>query len=210
VKKLDILCDMDSIVVDLMGPWLARYNEKFGKSVKLADVDHWDFMSTPDYYTILNEPGFFRHLPALPGALEGVEKLLSAGHNVVLVTASGPDPASDKIAWMRQYAPCFKNRMIITEAKTLKAAIGGDVLIDDGPHNMEAFKQRWPKSLVVGIEYPYNKKSYEKGHCDFMLYDCFDTERAWRHINIVVREYAENLHDRVTPSWRERHAESAA
>src|SRR5882672_4340257 len=163
MKKLTVLVDMDSITVDLMGPWLDAYNTKVraptSPVLKLENITTWDMHKlvpeTFAIYKIIEEPGFFRHLPALPGALAGIQALLAAGHDPFLLTAASGNAPSDKAHWVLQYADFLKDRMIITHGKTPKGLITGNVLIDDGPHNISGFRKANPKAFITGIEYAY-------------------------------------------------------
>jgi 5'(3')-deoxyribonucleotidase len=124
---------MDSITVDLMGPWLDAYNSKVRRPTspvfKVENITNWDMHTlvpeTFEIYKIIEEPGFFRNLPAIPGAIEGIKKLLDAGHEVFLVTAASLYAPSDKSFWVMERAPFMKNRLIITHAKTPKHMIQG-------------------------------------------------------------------------------------
>jgi 5'-nucleotidase len=196
VKKLDILCDMDCIVVDLMGPWIERWNARGGRQVKMEEINVWNTASLfgKEFSDVIDEPGFFRHLPALPGALDGLQQLLADGHNVVLVSACSERAASDKIAWIKEYAPFMKDRAFISVGKTPKVQVEGHILIDDGPHNLVAYQEKRTEAITLSIEWPYNISDPQMDKLDQHRHlNCGswqDTKFAWSMILAAVREEA--------------------
>jgi 5'-nucleotidase len=213
-KKLTVLVDMDSITVDCLGPWVAAYNEKIraptSPILKVEDITNWDMHTlVPEkfkIYDIISEPGFFRHLPPLPGALEGIKALIDAGHDAFLLTAASGNAPSDKAHWVLDTAPFLKDRMIITHGKTPKGLIRGDVIIDDGPHNLISFRESNPNAFVTGIAYNYMTPK-ARAVADFLV--PFTDPEAWPKIVAAVQQYAEGacfcagmFHDQQCPKWR--------
>jgi 5'(3')-deoxyribonucleotidase len=143
-----IILDLDEVVVDLLGPWLETYNQRFGDSLKTSDVTSWDIRThvLPSAYTdvmeILREPGFFAGLPARPGAIDGVGRLVTTpGHDITIATApSGPDSARAKIEWVTRHL----GHLGFNETDVVlihdKALLRGDVIIDDRPKYLESFQ----------------------------------------------------------------------
>ncbi len=77
-------------------------------------------------------PGFFRNLPVLPGAKEGVAALL-ANENLDVyigskITSKVPGCASEKVEWIKEHFPGLLKRMMLVCDKGL---LRGDILIDD-------------------------------------------------------------------------------
>lgn len=105
--------------------------------------------------------GAYLSMPAIPGALDAVRSLIGMGYEVWLATkppTGVPHAYSDKVAWVLEYLPELKRRIIITHDKGL---LGGpdDFLCDDRPHkaNCEAFTgtllrfvdgYHWPEALA--------------------------------------------------------------
>lgn len=151
---------MDAILVDLLNPWLATYNQEKGANLKIEDL--WCFDPSkcvspedPSIYEIIERPGWFRNLKPLPGALEAVEKLVLNNECFIVSTPSAASCSyMDKIDWLAEHLPKFdRNHILLTGAKYL---IEGDVLIDDSPKNANEYRKHHPKAKIVGIKYPYN------------------------------------------------------
>lgn len=193
MKRLDVVCDMDCIVVDLMNPWLALWNMRGGRQVGMEEITIWNTAALfgKAFSDVIDEPGFFRHLPALPGALAGLLSMLNDGHNVTLVSACSERAASDKIAWIKEYAPFMKDRAFLSVGKTLKAQVEGDVLIDDGPHNLVAYQEKRPDALTICVEYPYNVSDPQMSKLNRGRHaDCGswrDPAHAWSRILSAVK-----------------------
>lgn len=194
-KKLTILQDMDSITVDLMGPWLDDYNSQVRRPaspvLKIEDIHSWDLHKLVpeglDIYKVIEQQGFFRHLPDLPGAIEGTQELLDDGHDAILLTAGSNCAPSEKAAWVMEHMPFMKNRLIITHARTPKEIIYGDVLIDDGPHNISGFRKNNPEAFITGLEYPYTTVAKSDAN---VLFDYRDPAAGWKGMVAAIKAYA--------------------
>ncbi len=151
---------MDGVLCDLAGKWFALYNKEHHDHIDLAHMPEWGphlyAKKGKAIYRYLSRPGFFRDLAPLPGAIDGVNRLLEAGFDVVIVTAAR-NGQRDKRLWVEEHLPFLDTRNLIFAHR--KELIRGDVLFDDAPHNLTAFA---PYGLAVAMAYPYNQ-SYE-GH----------------------------------------------
>lgn len=177
-----IICDLDSIVFDVMTPWLDEVNRRFGDNLTIADIDSWNWHEKSrggfKIYDIIAEPGFFRNLKPLDGAIEGVRKLIERGHDVFIVSACDtPFAAAEKVESVREHLPFISNRRLIFAHE--KHLLNADCIIDDGPHNAEAYRVVHPDSKILTIGYPYNQ-----GHpaYDVISGDWRDTKAAWEGI----------------------------
>jgi 5'(3')-deoxyribonucleotidase len=105
-----ICIDMDGIVADLLTKWLRVYNDEWNDDLTIADIQTWE---THDYvnpdlgrgiYQLIERAGFFDDLAPISGAIEGVTKLVEAGHEVVLATAAASgDSARAKVEWVQTH-----------------------------------------------------------------------------------------------------------
>ena len=152
-----ILVDMDDTIERLLAELVRRTNRKYNQQVAVEDVTDWDMAPAFEGVTkrqILDrmyEPDFWKSVEPVPGAAEALKHFMDEGHEVYIVTATEMEHVTDK---MRDLLfRCFPflswDQVIITGSKQL---IRGDVLIDDGIHNLEGGEYK--KILFTR---PYNR-----------------------------------------------------
>ena len=152
-----ILVDMDDTIERLLEELVNRANRKYHQNVAVEDVTDWAIAPAFEGITkrqildAMNAPGFWLDVEPIPGAAEALKHFMDEGHEVYIVTATEPEHVTDK---MRDLLfRCFPflswKQVIITCNKQL---IRGDVLIDDGIHNLEGGDYR--KILFTA---PYNR-----------------------------------------------------
>lgn len=149
-----ILVDMDGVLCNLVGKWFAVYNREYGDQICLDDLDQWGphriARAGKAVYKYLSQPGFFRDLEPIDGAIDGVRTLLAKGHDVVIVTAARRGHR-DKLDWLAQHLPFLpRDNVVFAHRKEL---VRGDLLFDDAPHNLQAFA---PYGIPVAMAYRYN------------------------------------------------------
>jgi len=132
---MQIIMDMDEVIVDFLDPLLVEYSKKVGFGGYLSRNDITQYYLTSTMREIFKKEGFFVALPPLPGAIEGMRKLKSSGHDVVVATSpSGlPHIALEKMVWFRIWLPEFVEHMHITDRKD---RLIGDIIVDDAPHHL--------------------------------------------------------------------------
>ena len=153
-----LLIDMDSVIVDLMTEWFQRYSQAYDDDLTVDSILCWQ---TEKYvkpecgakiYDFLDEPGLFRHLKPLPGAIETLKRL-SEDFDILIVTASRTHAYTEKEQWVEEHLPFIGKRNLIFSHR--KDMIRGDVLFDDAPPNLRAFAATG--RLAVAMDYPYNR-----------------------------------------------------
>lgn len=150
-----LLVDMDGVLCNLIEKWFARYNAEYGDQIHVDALEAWGphriAKAGRSVYKYLSQPGFFRDLKPIPGAIEGVRTLLERGHEVVVVTAA-KNGHRDKAEWLREHLPFLPpENLVFTHRKEL---VRGDLLFDDAPHNLEAFAKY---GVAVAMAYRYNQ-----------------------------------------------------
>lgn len=190
-EKLTILCDMDSISADLQRSWYGAYNEEYDDSITVDDILTWDThkyvkkecgKAIYKYFT----PELFRNLKPIVGAIEGLRRLVNAGHQVIFLTHSPVGCRDVKEAWAKEHFP-FVSEMICANSKYL---INGDVLIDDSPKNIIEYRQHHPNTNIFTIAYPYNEEV--ESLTDLRLGSWRDTEVAWAGFVEAIEEITFN------------------
>lgn len=157
-KRMTIFVDMDSTVVEIFERWLGEYNDLTKDNLTVDDLTTWHTHNHARHgrriYEPLQRKGFFRNLPAIPGAIESLEIL--ARENDVVITSSAlyPSNFSEKVEWVRENLPFVPEVNIALTG--LKHLLRGHVIIDDAPHVAELFRRENPGAFVAGIEHPYN------------------------------------------------------
>lgn len=143
-----ILVDMDDVLEQLVAGWVAYINHKFGTDTKAEDVKDWDIslafptLTKEQVYCPEFDDDFWDWVKPMPGADEALRKLIADGHEIIVVTASYYQTLKAKMdRVLFRYFPYlnFEKNVIITFNKQL---IDGDVLIDDGPHNLTGGRYR--------------------------------------------------------------------
>ena len=139
---MTILIDMDDTIESLLKAWVRGVNSKYGRSVFYEEIDSWDVsLAYPgptheQVYAVPLEKGFWKTVEPIPGAAEAIQRFMAAGHEVFIVTATPYESVTEKMSdLLFRYFPFLSwKQLIITSRKQL---IRGDVLIDDGVHNLE-------------------------------------------------------------------------
>jgi len=148
--------DCDGILSDLMPYWLSFYNSDYGDNIQPKDCTVWETHSVvkPEcgvkVYDYLKRPGFWRYLPLMPGAAEGVKALATMGHEVVVVTDTPPEGVADRLSWLQEHFPVIpRSNFVITRRKDL---VSVDLLVDDSPQHI-----RRARGAALLFDHPYNQ-----------------------------------------------------
>lgn len=109
----------------------------------IVDFDGFKAASGLSGDEIKRLPGAYLEMRPMPGAIEAVRSLIGMGYEVWIATkppTGVPHAYADKAAWVLQYLPELKRRIILTHDKGLLGT-AEDFLIDDRPHkaNCERF-----------------------------------------------------------------------
>lgn len=142
MRHLTILVDMDDTIENLAEAWVAYLNARHQTSTNLSDITDWDIskafptLTKEQVYAPLFEDAFWSWVKPMEGASEALQKLIADGHTVLIVTTSNYQTLAAKMEQVLfHYFPFLTwNDVIITAHKQL---IKGDVLVDDGIHNLE-------------------------------------------------------------------------
>jgi len=142
--QLTLLVDLDGVMADFEGQRFKVLKDRGLPAVPPADVT--DFYGTQAYSTrfgkagaraareVTTEPGFFRNMRPIEGALEGFAKLESRGHIVRICSKpleAHPNCTAEKVEWVREHLGRrhAERALIIKE----KSKVEADALIDDRP-----------------------------------------------------------------------------
>lgn len=156
---MKIIVDLDGVVCDFFKPLIEEYNNITNEGITVDTFQEWemgDFVKDKaTLYKIFQTPGFFYNLLPIAGSLEALKELKGLGHQLCVVTSpTGPTSANEKISWLKKYLPDLP--YLIGKEKQWVTA---DMLIDDGPHNAEAYRKEHTNAHILGPTYPYNNVS---------------------------------------------------
>ena len=178
-----ILVDMDDALEQLLKAWVNGVNEKYNRCVSCDEIISWDVsaaypgLSHEQVYSIPMQSGFWSTVEPVDGAAEVLKHFIAEGHEVFIVTATACDSVSEKMndLLFRYYPFLSWEQVIITSRKQM---IRGDVLIDDGVHNLEGGE--FTKILMTA---PHNKAYDAEGHGMIRV-------NNWYEIKEVIDELA--------------------
>lgn len=140
MNHLRILFDADDVAETLVQGWVNILNEQYGTSVSLEDVTDWDIslafptLTKKQIYGVLQDERLWANLQPIPGAQEYLQRLHDEGHELYMVTATDYRTCRVKIERILELFPFLDAEHIIIAHH--KQMVMGDVLIDDGPHNL--------------------------------------------------------------------------
>ena len=154
---MTILVDMDDTIEQLLKALVNRANERFHRSVSVEDVTDWSIVCAfpgiekKQILDFMREPDFWKDVEPVPGAAEALKHFMDEGHQVYIVTATESEHVNEKMKGvLYKYFPFISwDHVIVTSRKQM---IRGDILIDDGIHNLEGGEYR--KILFTA---PYNR-----------------------------------------------------
>ena len=125
MKKLTILIDMDDTLEDLLGAWVSYLNTQYGTNVHKEDIRQWDIsvafpsLSKTQVYEPILLDDFWKTVQPKDGAVEVVQKLISDGHRIYVVTASAYETLRTKMedVLFRYFSFLSWGDVIITSCK---------------------------------------------------------------------------------------------
>jgi len=184
-----ILIDLDSIAADLNAKWLPAYNAKHLQNITVDDLHDYDMRAVEpnhraDLFDMLKVPGFYKDLPIIDGAYEAIREL-RRNHEVRLISAPmSTHGFSEKAEWVEEYLQ-VDHRCLMIMPGSDKHWVQADVIIDDKPKTLLAFKAAQPRIKAITIGYPYNR--FVRDSIDLWAEDYRDTKAAWKQIVDYLR-----------------------
>ena len=158
-----LLIDQDNVLSDFETGFRQAWTAKGHDQPALPPEQRRNFHLMDDYpahlaaevEAIYNTPGFFRDMPPMPGALDGIRAMREAGHEVRICTSplmKYRHCVTEKYEWVEQHLGAeFVRLVILTRDKTL---VHGDILVDDKPQVTGAHVPSWRHVLY---DQPYNR-----------------------------------------------------
>lgn len=113
--------------------------------------------------TMVDGEGFYRAIPVVEGAQEGVEALLSAGHQIVICSKPhDPSPSCEpeKKAWLAEHFPMLASEYVFTNNKSYAYGGRNAILLDDAIKAEQVAEATW-EPVTFGV--PFNRPGSEYG-----------------------------------------------
>lgn len=162
---MEIVCDVDDVVLDLSTEWYRRYNAEFGDDLTRARVKTWDthLYVKPEcgkqIFKYLQDPDLYDNVQAVEGAVAGIAQLRAWGHQVTFATRCTYGMVDQKARRLEQLGFItpdphggLPDELVVISKKNL---LRGDLLIDDGAHNIKAWVQDTKRRAIMPA-YPHN------------------------------------------------------
>ena len=167
-KKLTIYLDLDEVICKLL--------DKYDKNLKPNDIKTY---SLSQYIgekgiEILKQPGFFRMLEPIEGAIETIRKLLDEEHNIFIISSPMNEYSIfEKYLWVKENLPFFdvRNLILVGNKGELLSRINGEdsILLDDCPEYISKFNgvsvvmdREYNRELVVGVDCDYRVNEWSE------------------------------------------------
>ncbi len=154
---MTILVDADGVLENLTSEILSLLNEKYGTDVKFENMREWGFsnafpeLTREQIASAEREETLYERIRPISGAPDYLKKLMDEGNSVYIVTNTPYEAVSFKMKKvMERFFPFLPWENFIITAK--KQMIRGDVLIDDGIHNLVGGEYR-----KILFDAPYNR-----------------------------------------------------
>jgi len=156
MKKLRILVDLDDVLNNLLECWVKLLNQRYYLNAKAEDSRVWNVqgifptLTKEEVYRIIYEEEVWGMISPRATSVETLKTMMDDGHDVLIVTASVYETLPLKMDWLFATFPFLEwKNVIVTRRKQL---IKGDVLIDDGIHNLEGGSY-----FKILMDAPYNQ-----------------------------------------------------
>jgi 5'(3')-deoxyribonucleotidase len=175
-----IACDVDDVVADLSAAWYGAYNQDYGDALKPDAVASWDLHlyvkqeCGAKIYDYLLDPHLYERVEPVKGAIEGVQRLMQMGHEVVFVTANVYGMTDQKARWLERHGfvrgdgrQLFLPRELVVARD--KSLLDADLLIDDGPHHVVSWVGRRRRRALL-FDRPHNRKLDDEVPSAFWAY----------------------------------------
>ncbi len=152
--------DMDGVLADFNTGWMSRYNADFGASLDASMVQQWDGLYRLTHFGSMHEfwdwaqgdgRSTFRDAPPLPGAIESIKRI-GQRHRVCIVSSKFDWAIPDSLAWLADHDVPAREVHFLWD----KTLAGGDIYLDDAPHQLEELVAGLPDAVVCRMVHPWN------------------------------------------------------
>ena len=135
-----IVCDIDSVLNNLMERTLEMYNGQHQTNLKLSDITSYNFADclsqdeADGLVELFKQKELWDSLKPQQNSQDALKRLIKRGHQIYLATATDPVNFNWKIEWLKRYFPFISPYNVIRIMN--KGLLKADVLIDDCLDNL--------------------------------------------------------------------------
>lgn len=145
--KLTIALDVDDVLMPCISKAAVTVGERLGIRISYEECVAYNFTNFPKdiaacFFEVMAEPEFYQDQVPYEGAVEFINALLDAGHEVVIASAVPPLMMGIRSEVMLRMFPRLNPRNIMLGAR--KDLLHVDFLLDDAMHNIEKSPARYP------------------------------------------------------------------
>lgn len=181
ISDFVVAIDLDTTIYDLLTPWLKWYNEgnwlEEGESLPVnplmaySTIKRWGWHEDVDprcgtkLYQFFRDGHCYESLDLFPGAQKAIRAVHDWGVTQIFVstTVTRHGPFWKQQAIDKDFPFIGKEKLLISGG--YKGAIRANVLVDDGPHNLDDFKARGGTTVVAQLQdLGYNRDYRADGH----------------------------------------------
>lgn len=157
--NLILLLDLDDVLNNQNQLWIEALNERHKTNLKYEDITAWDMSQfypnlTNDelYHPVIGNDLVWRMSP-VRDSVRITKEWRCRGHTIMIVTSTSTTNIDAKAEWLKKHYDWFTyHNLILTHKKQL---VYGDILVDDGAHNLLPDKE-------TGIKPVYAKLCFDK------------------------------------------------
>lgn len=156
-NKFVVLLDMDSTVYDLLSPTLDYVNKKYGMSLGPANITEWrwDVKYDVNPMKFWNMEGTYLNLKPFDGAAGAIWQVHQMGVRQVFLSSANFKFATEKFQAVDRDFPFIGSKDVLLTGGN-KDLANGDILVDDGPHNLKQFAATGGKTVLANmVNAPY-------------------------------------------------------
>lgn len=174
MNRKTVLLDVDGVLCDFVGGVLDLCASELERTFQREQITRFDFAAclglSAEEKRIATSPishraGWWSSLPILPGAQDGVARLMEIAE-VYIVTSpwnSCPTWLHEREAWLRKHFDIPHSRVLAGSAKHL---VAGDVFIDDKTETVAKWEERWGGEDGRAVQWitPHNRLDMWSGY----------------------------------------------
>jgi len=139
-----IVVDMDDVMADATGQFLAHYEREFGVAIpretlhRKSELKGFPEEHHEAVYRFTFRESFFRTMTVKPDCQRVMERL-NREFEVFIVSSAMefPNSLGEKLSWLGEHFPFLHWKQFVFCGR--KSIVHGDYMIDDLPHNLDDF-----------------------------------------------------------------------